>query len=160
MDWQGCARTNYVRVENLEGLEASLEPFDIKVYPHPKGEDYYMLSSTEADGGWPTWVAADEDAEDAIDIEFSFEEHVMPFIAEGEALIVQDGGGGRFRYAARFAGAYVRDGDRVLSESVTIDDIYKLAAEKLGISDDRLVLHEYSAIPGPGGNASPSRPKF
>jgi hypothetical protein len=75
------------------------------------------------DGHWPSF------SHDGTDM-FSWEEHVMPFIKEGEVLVVMQSGAEKHRYVTGCAEAYVRKGKRVRSVFVTLDDIYEKAAKK------------------------------
>ncbi len=124
-DWYGAARSNYVRVTDLEALKKSLGDFDITIVEQADGR-VALLSSDEY-GGWPSSCYG----EDGDEIEFSFEEHVVPFLRDGEILITMDSGAENLRYVTGSAQAYNRDG---LVCTVDIEDIYELAAGKLGIN--------------------------
>ena len=85
--------SNRFRVADVDGLTASLRQFNIFLIRSVFG-DYYRF-----DFDWEnTNLTNDKDEE------LSFEDHVMPYIKEGEVLIVYD---------ALQADAYIREGNKV-----------------------------------------------
>lgn len=127
-DWYGTSRTNMVYIDNLDGLKESLEPFDITIDEREDGS--VLFSSREScNGDFPAFGSTDEDEE----LEFSWEEHVMPFVKEGEVLIVMSSGAVKYQYVTGYADAYVRKGSDVQSIGLDLNHIYDLASEKLGI---------------------------
>ncbi len=128
----GAARSNYVRIENREGLRQSLEPFAIDLNEkQQEGEHFCCFLSTTDSGGWPDFVEDDEGNE----LEFSFEELVMPYVKEGECLVVMESGAEKLRYIIGCASALVRKGDKMEVVSLTLNDIYQLAKDNLGVTN-------------------------
>jgi hypothetical protein len=78
------------------------------------------------DGFWPSCSRPDVEPE----LDFTWEEYVMPFIKEGEVLVIMQIGAEKRRYVTGWTVAYVRKGKRVRSVFVTLDDIYEKAAKK------------------------------
>lgn len=126
--WQGTARSNYVRVENIDALRAALEPWPITMH---KTEDHLVAFFAETDDGDFPSFKTDENGEE---IEFSFADVVMPHIAAGEVLVTMSVGAEGHRYLTGVTSALVRDGDgNVESLSFGLDAIYQLAAEQFGV---------------------------
>lgn len=131
-DWYGAARSNYVRIKDMEGLKASLEPFEIEI-SHGSDENegkICLLGSSADNGGMPSYIW--EDGTDEM-IEFSFAEHVCPFMEDGEILVVMESGAEKLRYITGYASAYNAKGDAV---HVSLSDIYTKAAEFFNIKED------------------------
>lgn len=122
-NWYGSARSNYVRVRDMDGLLAALEPFPIGVHTRENGLTCFL--SEEADsGGWPStaWVQRDEDEDE--EIEFDPRVQIVPFLEDNEVLIMMEIGAEKLRYLTGNAVAFHPDGEKVLS--VNIHDIYAL----------------------------------
>lgn len=133
-NWEGVARTNYFTPLDLGKLEALAQQASFVVYPSivasaPK----VALGSTE--GGWPSMIYDEEKDEER---DFSFEKDIMPLVAEGEVVILQEAGYEGQRYVTGNAVAFQRQGDLVRSVQVNIDDIYKLAAENFCVSVEEI----------------------
>lgn len=127
-NWKGTARSNYVRVENIEALRAALEPWPIAMVK--TDDDCVAFFATTDDGDFPSFETDENDEE----IEFSFADVVMPHIAAGEVLVTMTIGAERKRYLTGVASALVRDGDgNVDSLSFDLNAIYELAAEQFGV---------------------------
>lgn len=126
-NWYGSARTNYVRVKDMDGLVAALEPFPIEIADDGEGRVCFL--STECDsGGWPSFSFDEETDEE---IEFDFQEHVVPFLDDNEVLIAMEVGAEKLRYLSGQAVAYHPDGEQVLV--VNIRDIYELVFNQWGV---------------------------
>lgn len=123
--WSGAARSNWVRVADLEGLKKSLDNWSISV--QEDGDGRVAFFSTV--GGWPSF-SEDETGDE---IEFTFSEVVMPYIAEGEVLVVMEAGYERLRYLTGVAAAFVRRGDTVENKVVELFDIYEKAASAFAV---------------------------
>lgn len=142
-DWNGSARTNFVRIKDKQGLIASLEPFgDIHLGWHPKFPDSVVCfdGSRSEFGGFPSTVWDEEDNE----VEFSWAEHVAPFLAEGEVLVFMESGSEKLRYISGHAGAITWDGREVV---IYLGDIYRMAAEKFGVDVNCITRAEYMYTP-------------
>lgn len=106
--------SNRFRVADVDGLTASLRQFNIPLIRSVYGE-YYRLDFDWED----TNLTNDKDEE------LSFEEHVMPYIKEGEVLIVYDGWQ---------ADAYIREGSEVRRANVFLgSEIRSKAAQEFGV---------------------------
>jgi hypothetical protein len=117
-------------------LEKALEPFDINISKDGEGEFICLLSGDSSDGAWPSYSEDNEGNE----LEFSFAEHVVPYMAHGQVLIVMEAGAEKLRYITGYAEAYHSDG-RVVA--VSLYDIYALAAKEFGVSRGDISHAEY-----------------
>lgn len=139
-NWTGKSRTNYVRVKDVDALRSALEPFEMKIHVHPQAPDFVMFEGDTEDGDFPTTACGDDDEE----LEFSFEDHVVPHLCEGQVLLTQVIGSEKLRYLSGYASAYAWDG-RV--EHLGISDIHKIAAEKFGLDPRSIAQPIYQDLP-------------
>lgn len=146
-NFRDAARTNYFKVEDFEGLKDSIDPFPLSIKTHPEFESYVCLETLEENGGWPSYALIENEDGDEEEIEFSFEEHVMPFVAENEVLVEMSVGAEKLRYLNGYSAAYVRRGEEVLSERISISSIYGLAAKAFGIPESRMADCIYDNVP-------------
>ena len=65
--------------------------------------------------------------------EFSWEQHIMPFIAENAVLVVVVAGAEKLRYISGSARAFIRRGDEVSTTAIGLSDIYDKAAQEFGV---------------------------
>jgi len=128
MQCQGMARTNYVKVADHAGLLKAIEPFCLKMVK--RGEDYFGFITT-SDSGWPSWGLTEADAETGSreEVEFDFQEHIIPFLADGEVLISQEADYEGERYVSGLSRAFCKGKEPVF---IGLDDIYAKAAEMFG----------------------------
>ena len=130
-NWSGASRTNYVHYTDKAALVKALEGFQIDmVFSEQEGTVMFM-DSRFGEGDWPSSRIVDGMQED-----FSFEEHIMPFVQEGEVLVCMQSGSEGHRYITGSAEAYVRKGGVLLVTSITLDDIYERAAREFDIETE------------------------
>ena len=130
-NWHGTSRTNYVYVDDIDLLKETLAPFDITI---DVSNDGVMFSSRESDSGsFPSFVYVQHDDQEDKELVFDWKEHVMPYVKEGEVLIVMSVGAEKYRYVTGYSEAYVRKGTDIQSIGLDIGEIYELASEELGI---------------------------
>lgn len=137
-NWYGAARSNKFTVVDMDGFKTALAPFgdieisecDGKVCLLVIGGDY---------GGWPLVVFDDQDEE----IEFDPTVHIMPYVKEGEVVVLMEAGAEKLRYITGNAQAYVRIGDKVKTEYLDLNHIYHNAADKFGIAVESIDVAEY-----------------
>lgn len=141
-DYQGTARSNYFRVQDLAGLSASVSRFSMHVQPHPERPDYAMLFPTTDDGGWVTWTMNDEDYGE--DLEFDPAEHICPYMAHGEVVILLEAGAEKTRYISGYARAFTWDGRHV---ELALSDIYKRVVTELGVAEGTFADAAYDYLP-------------
>ena len=128
-NYYGAARTNYVRVSDMDGLKGFLEDWPIEIYE--KDGKAAFFSADGDSGGWPMYRLGKNDEDE--DIEFDFEE-LMMFVEPMEVLVFMETGAEKLRYLVGFSYAYMRDkAGNVLTCSVDIQDIFNKAAEKFGV---------------------------
>lgn len=123
--WHGTARTNYVSVTDLEKLGKILNELQVRMEENHQGQVCFV--SDAEDGGWSGM--------DEQDREFSFEEHVMPYVVGGQVLVAMEAGADKCRYISGRAVAYVRWGDRVEQTCVELADIYEKAKKFFVVAD-------------------------
>lgn len=136
-DWTGVARTNYVKFKDLAGLKKVLDLFPIEISDAVCVDGTKCLLSTDEYGGWPTRVC---DVETDTDIDFSFEEHVCPYMEDDQVLVTMEAGSERLRYITGHAAAYHSDGRKV---ELSLNDIYTLAEKAFGVRKGGISAAEY-----------------
>ena len=137
-DWYGTARSNYVKIKDMDGLKAAIEPFPISI---SKGDDenegkVCFLSDDGDSGGWPGHAYDEDDNE----IEFDPAVQICPFMEDDQVLVMMESGAEKLRYITGNAMAFNAKGDSV---RVNLNDIYKKAAETFGASADDITAAEY-----------------
>ncbi len=133
-NWYGASRSNYFTPTDKALLVESIKDFDIEVADGKNGK--VALLATSEDGDWPSYFL-DEDGDQQ---EFSFEDYVCPFLAEGEVMVLMTAGAEKLRYITGYAESYTKDGKVA---GISINDIYKLTAEKLGIEQEKITHCQY-----------------
>lgn len=141
-DYQGAARSNFFRVKDLNGLRASAERFGLVVQGHPAQPDYVMLYPTSDDGGWPSWQVEGE--ETGNDVAFDPIEHICPYLAEGQVVILIEAGAEKLNYVSGWAGAYTWDGRHI---KLALLDIYERVVTELRIPEDQFADATYLSLP-------------
>ena len=123
--WVGVARTNYVAIEDMKGLLNSIKRFTVSF---ECGEGVYQnkWAFFGLEDGWPSVYDEVKDEE----ILFSFKEHVMPYVTEGEVLIAMEAGYVGSKCVTGAAIAYRRKGDKVSGIRIALADIYDKAKLK------------------------------
>jgi hypothetical protein len=135
-NWYGAARSNYIKIKDINGLEEALEPFDINISKDRDGEFVCLLSGDSSDGAWPSYSEDDEGNE----LEFNFITHVVPYMAPDQVLIVMEAGAEKLRYITGYAEAYHSDGRMV---GLSLHDIYALAEKEFGVAHSYISPAEY-----------------
>ena len=131
-NYYGAARTNYVKVSDMDGLKEFLKDWPIEIDEH-EGKTAFFSADGDS-GGWPM-CRLDENDED---VDFDFGE-LMVFIEPGEVLVFMEAGAEKLRYLVGFAYAYMRDKDGNVSTcSISIQNIFKKAAEKFGVKESEI----------------------
>ena len=171
-NWYGSARTNYVRLndgvtvealqEHLELIGADLEMWEKEI----EGGLHVGFGAGDSDnGGFPCWLSPnipdreadpegfarlakalqvpEDDLEGTDEAEFSWEQHIMPFVAEGEVLVAQEIGAEKLRYLTGHATAFIRRGETIQKVGVSISDIYEEAAETFGVDATKIIEATY-----------------
>ena len=140
------SRTNAVKIIDKDGLIEALAPFNIDIVwvDAPEPMALFLVSEGSDSGSMYDW-ALDEDDND---LEFSFEDFILPYVAPGEVLIYQEIGSEKLRYLNGFSEAYVKDeAGEVKQVSLSINDIYEKAAQELGVHRDEIALNTYNSLP-------------
>ena len=147
-NWSGTSRSNYVRISDEEGLTAAVEKFGLKTSKDQEGLTAFFPGDS-GDGDWPSWVTSyeddPEDPDNKLEIEegFTFATAIMPFVAEGQVLIVMSAGAEKLSYITGHAEAFIRKGEDVHWTAVNLENIYKKAAEAFGVEDSEITEAAY-----------------
>jgi hypothetical protein len=132
-NWSGAARSNYVEIENFEGLTKALDPFSVEICEGSGENMFCFLSKDEDCGCWPgsaTVDVGDGQEWQEEEVEFDPSVQICPFMKEGEILVMMETGSEKLRYLTGHANAYNKNGDCV---SVSINDIYEKAAQAFSV---------------------------
>jgi hypothetical protein len=130
-NWYGAARTNYVKVTDMEGLTKSLADFDLDIVVHdgeydPERKGLVAFFPTDDSNGDFQYSTYDEDGNE---VEFDWESKVMPYVEENNVLVTMCSGAEKQRYITGDSAAYIRRGDAVSVVGICLNDIYDKAAE-------------------------------
>lgn len=140
-NWSGVARTNFVKIKNLDDLLVATQDLPINVVPHPEAAGYVSFDPEENDSGsfdMVTW------AEDGEELEWSWSDLCAQHLFEGQVLIVMTIGSEKLRYLTGFAEAYDWFGNHVF---VTLNDIYAKAAAEFGVPEHQIATATYTDLP-------------
>jgi hypothetical protein len=136
-NWYGSARTNYVRVSDMEALKENVLNFGIKMVE--KDGKVAFFPDDYSDGDFPYSMDDDEGNE----IIFSWEDIIMPYIAELEVFVVMCCGAEKLRYITGDAQAYCRKGSTVQFCGVNLNDIFSKAALEFDVDITQMTPAEY-----------------
>lgn len=139
-DFNGKSRSNYVRIADMAGLEAALEPFgnEIEIVTHGSEPNCVMFEGTE--GGMMPGSVTDHDGND---IEFDPATHICPFMKEGQVLVLMGAGSENLRYISGHAEAYAWDGRYT---GFNLNKIYEMAAKEFGIEQSHIAEASYENV--------------
>lgn len=148
----GKSRTNFVKIADMQGLEKSLLTFpEIIIKPHRDEPDHVMFYGGGYSGLWPSHgeigMIVIDGKNTLKELDFSFEQYVMPFVAEGEVLVHQEASSERLNFLGGRAAAYVRKGNEIKSIYINLSEIYEKAAESFGVDEDAIAPCHYDLLP-------------
>jgi hypothetical protein len=125
------ARTNDVTVIDMEGLTQSVKKFGVTIqYREDNKVVFFPPDNTTGDFNYSI-----DDGDTGDNIEFNWESNVMPFIKENEILFVFCIYYDQLREIGGDTQAYIRNGDKVESLCLRLDDIYNMAKDKFKVND-------------------------
>lgn len=135
-NWYGTARSNYVRVKDVQAAREALEKFDNQVHIHPQKPDYLMVSGGSDSGGFntSTWGEDDED------IELDWREWAIAHLCEGQVLWLVEAGAEKLRYVSAWAAAFTADGREAW---VNLDSAICQAMQSVGIDPATVATPTY-----------------
>lgn len=149
-NWYGAARSNYVKVADMPGLQAALEPWPVSIRPEAGNPDLVCFLSEEQDsGGWPSFATVEvqdpafpEDSDCLVEdeIEFDPEVQILPFLEPGQVLIMMEAGHEKLRYITGSAVAYCQGKPLV---ALNLNDIYVMAHEAFGVPRNQITEVSY-----------------
>jgi hypothetical protein len=129
-----ATHSNFVRVVDIDCLEKALEPFEIEIANGKnENEGKVCFIGCCKGGGFPNWIWN----ADGEELEFTFEEYVVPYLAEGEALVTIHGGTNGFSLVSGYLATFQKDKPAVY---LPLSDISNLASIDLEV--DRLIGFE------------------
>jgi hypothetical protein len=137
-NYVGAARTNYVTIENLQELTEVLNPWPLEIVKNSEGKVAFLSADPDS-SGWP-YFGVDVSYEE---VELDVASVIMPFVKEGEVLLVMEAGHEKLRYISGWASAWIRRGDTVSEVTVSLNDIYQKAAEAFNVDKDDISVAEY-----------------
>lgn len=142
-NWQGTARSNYVKIKDMEGLKEALKPFPIRLHTAVAGPNegkVCLLSEESDDGGWPSYAYSSDDDDGEDEIEFDISAVVCPYMEPGEILVIMETGAEKLRYISGYAAAFNHEGNAVY---LFLSDIYAKAADHFGVPLGSITGAEY-----------------
>ena len=140
-NWNGKARTNYVRVKDYDALLKAVEDLPVEVEPHYKAVNFVTFNAPDNDTGDFYMQYVDDDGEEH---HWSWVEDIVPHLAEGQVLILMVIGSEKLRYMTGYAEAYAWDGRRT---QINIDEIYSRAAAEFGVKQVDTARCTYQDLP-------------
>lgn len=126
-NWIGSARTNYFRVKDVDAFKSWAQAASLAVFEE---DGRFGVYSEDEYGGWPS-IVFDHDATEA-HRDFDIVHELAQHVADGEIVICLEAGAEKLRYITGNAIAFKASADGPDKISITLDDIYDLAAEKWG----------------------------
>ena len=147
-NWNGIARTNYVKIKDVDALMNFIDGLPLEVERHPVEASFVCFTPAWSDTGDFDHSFCDDDGND----EFWDWTHIAEHLVEGQVLVVMTVGHEKARYLTGFTSAITWDG-RVVS--INIDDIYAKAAQEFGVDPRTIALCTYQDLPDvmPEGSA-------
>lgn len=127
-NYYGVGRTNYFAVTDLDKLKKALEPFPhLELHAKKSLDDTLACILDISDSG--DFSCEDDDCN-----EFSFEEHVLPYMDKECVLVVMHSGACKHAYIGGSATAYYKD--EVIM--ICLEDIYHEIADKFHIQPNKV----------------------
>lgn len=144
-NWNGSARSNYVKIKDIDGLKAAIAPFEVTIEEHGSNPLLgFCFLSTDEYGGWPGTVSiwrgdtADEEVEE--EVTFDPVVQICPFMEPDQILVLLEAGAEKLRYITGVATAFSATGDII---QISLEDIYALAAKTFGVEQTGITRAEY-----------------
>lgn len=137
-NFNGTARSNYVKVKDVAAATAALEPFGNEIHKHPDNADYIAIFGGCYDTGTFTTLRGDDEGED-VELDFAAwaQEHLEP----GQVLVLMTAGAEKQRYVSAWAEAHTWDGRSVAIRLDTALD--NLIRSELGLDPDSVAPATY-----------------
>lgn len=139
-DWNGHARTNYVRIKFMEELLERIKPFQLEIITRSDGKSMFVATTTS---GWPSTETVEVDGQDE-EVTFDAGADIAPFMHEGEILVVMECGAecnsNGPQYLSGRVDAYNHLGESI---AITLGDIYEQAAKFFKVNANSISRCEY-----------------
>jgi hypothetical protein len=145
-NYYATSRTNYVEVIDPVAFADMAKRNHLEMLI--EGDKCGLAPNVNSDGCWPSEFVGfsseiGEGEDEPADVEFTFEEHVMPLVKEGQVLVTISAGAEKLRYVSGYATAFIRQGDDVKGVSVSLNEIYGKAALAFGVPVTAITAAEY-----------------
>ena len=135
-DFYATARSNYIKVKDIEKAKTSLAPFGNTIHIHPTHPEYFMVEGH--DGGIQNNTIVDGE-EKTIDWRQWAMEHLVP----GQTLIMVYAGAEKLRYVSAGAEAYTWNGKVV---NVDLMQTLDQRLRRIGLQRDQIAMPQYTEI--------------
>ena len=133
--WQGYARTNWVRVSDLEGLKEVAACAGLSIKQDEDNPEFFcLLADVDNLTGFPSTYYTSMESMESVD--FTFDRCIMPYIEIGEVLVVMEIGGQKFDAITGYAHAFIRRESGVNNVELHLDDVYGLAARAFNVEEN------------------------
>lgn len=147
-DFYATARSNYVKVKDVEKAKESLRDYGNTIHVHSTYPEYIMI-----EGGCSGFLTlcCDDDGEDQY---LLWRDWCLEHLVAGQTLILIYVGNEKLRYLAAGAEVYTWDGRQL---EVDLMNILTRGLRDIGVSLDQVALPRYTTIcswepPTPHGN--------
>lgn len=127
MDYTASARTNYVVVEDVDGLKKALNDWPISIATDKVDGKVALLA--RGNNGWPAWGLSKEGDEISLDVGAQ----IMPFVNEGQVLVLMEIGHEGTKYVSGSACAWIRRGTEISELNLALANIYQMAADTFSV---------------------------
>lgn len=122
-----AARSNCVKIKDLEGLKKSLKPFEHLLIEEQQNERYCILANNYDSFFQTATITVNEEFEETAEIELDPQIHIIPYLEDKEILIVMEVANDKLRYIYGTSYAYMKDRGRIC---VDLDHIHRLIEER------------------------------
>ena len=143
-NWYGAARTNYVRIkpERKEQLIKELAEWNIHVGTSTDNDRYSLFIPFQTENGDfiydRTYEKMEYDDNNVlVEQVFDWQKNVLPYLEDGEVLVVVTVGNQKLAYLTGRAVAYRLGHEPVV---VDINDIYEKAASVFGVNENDIKI--------------------
>ena len=147
-DFYATARSNYVKVKDVEKAKESLRDYGNTVHVHNTYPEYIMIEGGSS--GFLTWCQNDDGEEKCL----LWRDWCLEHLVAGQTLILIYVGNEKLRYLAAGAEVYTWDGRQLEVDLMTI---LTRGLRDIGVSPDQVALPQYTTVctwepPTPHGN--------
>ena len=136
-DFYATARSNYVKVKDVEKAKQSLSDFGNTIHVHSTYPEYIMIEGGSS--GFLTWCQNDDGEEKCL----LWRDWCLEHLVAGQTLILIYVGNEKLRYLAAGAEVYTWDGRQLEVDLMTI---LTRGLRDIGVSPDQVALPQYTTV--------------